>query len=157
MGVCSPRKTIKVGPYESTSEAIRDHHNHTTFMATGASVTQVIRYGCLLESPPFRISLCIWETTQMTDKPTWWAHGPPPSLFGTEHVQNIATLTQCTPLYESLFHVLQKKVLKSAAPKRQFCCSQSLGTLWGMPGEGLIACLESKSGSLQKACFILSL
>ena len=35
VGACSPRTVFKFKTYESTSEAIGDHHNHTNFMATG--------------------------------------------------------------------------------------------------------------------------
>ena len=29
LGACSPRKIFKFRPYESASEAVGDHHNHT--------------------------------------------------------------------------------------------------------------------------------
>ena len=35
LGACSPRKIFEFRLYESASEAIGDHHNHTKFMATG--------------------------------------------------------------------------------------------------------------------------
>ena len=51
-GVWGHAPSGKFRPYESTSEAIGDHYNHATFMATGASVTQAIRYGCFSEPLP---------------------------------------------------------------------------------------------------------
>ena len=47
----SQEKFEKFRPYESASEAVRDHHNHTEIMVRNWSVTQAIHHIVVSQSP----------------------------------------------------------------------------------------------------------